>query len=328
MVMTLKILLKILRVYFKNRFLGKRSPVILAHMVTYRCNMRCHYCIYWKWKSYEMNTTEIGKMMNEASELGIAVYTATGGEPLLRNDIDTILKLAKDNGLYTMLVTNGLFLKSRDTSNIDLLTISLDTLDREKFYRITGVDALDRVIEAMKWASEITNTCINVVLHDDNMNEIEDLVRFAESCNVGITFEPVSAYFHGCPNADSKELKKSMLKLLELKREFKCIWNSKQYLKLVYSGEGFNCQPHLLVRVNPNGEVVSPCYDVNYVKTGSLRSKSLKSILESEEYAEGCRIAEKCGRCYLLCYVEPSMIFTSLKWATGSLFDVIRRVKR
>jgi len=271
-----------------------------------------------------MNTSEIEKMLDDALDLGIAIYTATGGEPLLRNDIDKILKMAKDR-FYTMLVTNGLLLNNIDLSNVDLLTISLDTLDRIKFYRITGVDALQRVIEAVKWASRRVDTCINVVLHNSNIDEIENLVNFAESCNVGITFEPVSSYFKGCPEIDKEGLKRAMLKLLSLKKDFKCIWNSREYLKLVYSGRRFNCQSHLLLRVNPDGEVISPCYDVDYVKAGNLKSKSLKSILKSREYLKGCQIARNCGNCYLICYVEPSMIFTNLKWLLEFCTSFLKR---
>jgi len=123
-----------------------------------------------------------------------------------------------------------------------------------------------------------------------------------------------------------EELKRSMQKLHELKREFKCLWNSKAYLRLVCSGESFSCQSHLLLRVNPDGEVISPCYDVDYVTAGNLRYEKLENILRSKKYAEGCKIAMNCGKCYLLCYVEPSMIFTDLKWAARSLYEILKRI--
>jgi len=84
---------------------GSRIPLTLAHMVTFRCNMRCHYCDYWRRSSEEMSLKEIFQMLEECSELGILSYTATGGEPLLREDLPEIFERASDLGLYTILFT-------------------------------------------------------------------------------------------------------------------------------------------------------------------------------------------------------------------------------
>jgi len=323
-----KPVLRVFKSFIKNKILRSPSPVILAHMVTYRCNMCCHYCVYWKWKSDEMNTEEVIRMLMHAAELGIAVYTATGGEPFLRRDMEEILKVAKDNGFFTMLVSNGLLIEGRDVSNIDLLTISLDTLEKGKFYRITGVNALDRVVDAIKWAAGRVDTCINVVLHRDNVCEVEKLVEFAERVGVGITFEPVSVYFKGCPDIDDEELRKGMSKLLKLKEEYECIWNSEQYLKLVHSGKKFRCMPHLLTRISPNGDVISPCYEVEYTNAGTVKNDSLRKIIRSERYRKGCEIALNCNnKCYLLCYVEPSMIFSDVRWAIKNIWDILFRVQ-
>ena len=314
---------RILRAYVKNWLLRKRQPVVLAHMLTYRCNMRCHYCTYWRWNSYEMGKAEVERMIRDAADAGLAVYTATGGEPLLRRDISEILRTAKDSGLYTMLVTNGLLIDRFDNLNVDLLTISLDTLSREKFRRITGVDALDRVVESVKRASQSVQTCINVVLHDENLDEVEDLVTFADNVGAGITFEPVSVYFEGCAGVSEERLKRAVERIIELKREFDCIWNSEHYLHLILSGGKFRCIPHLLLRVNPDGSVISPCYEVDYVTAGNVRFTNLAEIIESEIYAEGCRMAESCRGCYLLCYAEPSMAFSSLRWAVKTLREIV-----
>ncbi len=193
---------------------------------------------------------------------------------------------------------------------MDIVTISLDTLRRDRFYRITGVDALDKVIDSIKWASNVYDVCINVVLHEDNADEVEELVKFADECGVYITFEPVSIYFQGCPDIRNEKLKSVALKLLKLKKEYKCILNSKGYLKLIASGGKFNCLSNLLIRINPDGELIAPCYDVSFVRVGNVRTKSLKDLLSSSKYKRGLEIAKKCRhRCYLLCYAEPGLVF-------------------
>ncbi len=302
--------------------LGKYKPVILAHMVTYRCNMRCIYCEYWKRKSREMKEREVEEMLKEAAELGIAVYTATGGEPLLWN-VSHALKVAKDYGFYTMLATNGLLLKNKKLE-ADIISVSLDTLKRERFLKITGVDAIDRVKEAIRWASERYRVCINCVLYGENVEEVENIVRFAESCNAYVTFEPVSPYFEGCPSLSGESMREVAERILELKREFKNVLNTKAYLKML-GRERFKCISNLLLRVNPDGEIISPCYELNYVRAGNVKD-GIKNVIESEKYRKGVEMAGDCRReCYLLCYAEPSMIFSSVKCTLGFLLEELRR---
>ncbi|WP_048096128.1 radical SAM protein [Geoglobus ahangari] len=313
----------LVKVYFGNRVLRKKRPVIFAHMVTFRCNMRCHYCMYWKKSGEEVSLGEVVKMLKEASEEGLAIYTATGGEPLLRNDIEQIVSAARDYGFYTTLVTNGLLLKRRGLSGLDLLTVSLDTLDREKFARITGVNALNEVVDAIKWASERFRMNVNVVVHEENANEIFRLVEFADSLGIGITFEPVSSYFAGCASISPKTLRRTFAEILRLKRDYRCIWNTEGYLRLVMETQNFPCLPYFLLRVNPDGTVIAPCYEVDHVAVGNLTSQTLKSVVSSDAFIKSCEVGE-CGKCYLLCYVEPSMVFSSLRWAVKSIYGILK----
>ncbi|MBC7114972.1 MAG: DUF3463 domain-containing protein [Archaeoglobi archaeon] len=284
---------------------GKRIPLSLAHMVTFRCNMRCHYCDYWRRSSEELALNEIFRMLEEAAGMGIPSYTATGGEPLLRKDIAEILKFASELDLYTILFTNGLLLREKKIE-ADRIFVSLDTLSREKFMRITGVDALPRILDVLRWAAENHEISLNTVIHGENLDEIEDLVRFADELGVGISFEPVSPYFDGCPSLSREALRKSAEKLLRLKREYRCILNSRKYLEMILRGERFECRPHLLLRVNPDGSVISPCYEIEHVRAGDVRD-GIGNVIRSELYSEGLKRARDCRGCYLSCYAETSM---------------------
>lgn len=323
--MVKKAALRLLKSYIENR-VCKSSPVILAHMVTYRCNMRCTYCNYWQWNSEEMGTKEIAKILGEAADLGIAVYSATGGEPLLRNDLEDILRLSNDNGFYTMVVTNGLLLKGRKF-DADLVTVSFDTLNREQFYHITGMDALQDVVDAIRWATSRYKVTLNTVLHEENLEEVEELTKFAESVDAGITFEPVSSYFEGCPELSCQELSRIAERLLELKKDYKCILNSEAYLNLLVQQRTFKCLSHLLLRLEPDGRVIAPCYEVDGLVAGNLRHQNIQELLESEKYKRGCMLAEECRGCYLLCYTEPSMIFSDVKLALKELTFIAKRMR-
>ncbi len=321
-----KAVVRLAKAWMFARF-GKIRPVILAHIVTYKCNMRCRYCEYWRYRVEEMPWREIEKMLREAAELGIAVYTATGGEPLLWKHTSSTLTKARDLGFYTMLATNGLLLKGKKL-DADMISVSLDTLKRDRYKSVTGVDALERVKEAIIWASERYDVCLNAVLYGENVDEIENLVRFADECGVYITFEPVSPYFEGCPSLSKGEMREAAGRILELKKEFKNILNTRCYLELVRSGGRFRCLSNLLVRVNPDGEVVSPCYELDYIRAGDVR-EGLKNVIKSENYMKGVEMAKSCSRsCYLLCYAEPSLIFSNLRCTLGFLKETLERSVR
>ena len=131
--------------------------------------------------------------------LGIEKIRLTGGEPMMRRDIETITeKLArlKDKGLRDLaLTTNGYFLPDRaqglKAAGLDRITISVDSLKRDVFKQMTGVDVLDRVlagIEAAKQA-ELSPIKINaVIVRGHNEEEVADFAQFARDYDVKMRF--------------------------------------------------------------------------------------------------------------------------------------------
>ena len=131
--------------------------------------------------------------------LGIEKIRLTGGEPMMRRDIETIIeKLArlKDRGLRDLaLTTNGYFLPDRaqglKAAGLDRITISVDSLKRDVFKQMTGVDVLDRVlagIEAAKQA-ELSPIKINaVIVRGHNEEEVSDFAQFARDYDVKMRF--------------------------------------------------------------------------------------------------------------------------------------------
>ena len=131
--------------------------------------------------------------------LGIEKIRLTGGEPMMRRDIETIIaKLArlKDKGLRDLaLTTNGYFLPDRaqglKAAGLDRITISVDSLKRDVFKQMTGVDVLDRVlagIEAAKQA-KLSPIKINaVIVRGHNEEEVSDFAEFARDYDVKMRF--------------------------------------------------------------------------------------------------------------------------------------------
>ena len=172
--------------------------------LTDRCNFRCFYCLPHGEppiapKEQMLSYEEIEYVCGVFVELGIQKIRLTGGEPMMRRDIEQIIfKLAqlKDRGLEDLaLTTNGYFLPHRAESlkqaGLDRITISLDSLKPDVFKQMTGVDVLDRVMEGIRAAKEagLEPIKINaVIVRGHNEDEVADFAAFAREHDVKMRF--------------------------------------------------------------------------------------------------------------------------------------------
>lgn len=158
--------------------------------VTGRCNFNCFFCHAEGYtappnKDLELSLEEFRVVAEAAKRVGFIDYKLTGGEPLIRDDIGEIVDIFASVGGRVSITTNGSFLVKRlkvlDPGKLDHINVSLNSLDREKFKKITGVDVLDKVVEGIRAAYEAGHRIkINfVVLKGLNDNEIEKIVDFA-----------------------------------------------------------------------------------------------------------------------------------------------------
>ena len=172
--------------------------------LTDRCNFRCFYCLPHGEppaapKEQMLSYEEIEYACDIFVELGIEKIRLTGGEPMMRRDIEQIIfKLSqlKERGLSDLaLTTNGYFLPHRAHSlkeaGLDRITISLDSLKRDIFKQMTGVDVLDRVMEGIAAAksADLNPIKINaVIVRGHNEDEVADFAAFAREHDVKMRF--------------------------------------------------------------------------------------------------------------------------------------------
>jgi cyclic pyranopterin phosphate synthase len=172
--------------------------------LTDRCNFRCFYCLPHGEppiapKEQMLSYEEIDYVCEIFVSLGIEKLRLTGGEPMLRRDIETIIgKLTrlKSSGLRDLaLTTNGYYLPERAQSlkdaGLDRVTISLDSLKRDVFKRMTGVDVLDKVlagIDAAKKAGLEPIKINAVIVRGHNEDEVADFAAFAREYDVKMRF--------------------------------------------------------------------------------------------------------------------------------------------
>ena len=172
--------------------------------LTDRCNFRCFYCLPHGEppiapKEQMLSYEEIDYVCEIFVSLGIEKLRLTGGEPMLRRDIETIIRKLgrlKRSGLRDLaLTTNGYYLPDRAQSlkdaGLDRVTISLDSLKRDVFKRMTGVDVLDKVlagIEAAKKAGLEPIKINAVIVRGHNEDEVADFAAFAREYDVKMRF--------------------------------------------------------------------------------------------------------------------------------------------
>jgi len=172
--------------------------------LTDRCNFRCFYCLPHGEppiapKEQMLSYEEIDYVCEIFVALGIEKIRLTGGEPMLRRDIETIIrKLSrlKSAGLHDLaLTTNGYYLPDRAQSlkdaGLDRVTISLDSLKRDVFKRMTGVDVLDKVLAGIAAAkkAQLEPIKINaVIVRGHNEDEVADFAAFAREYDVKMRF--------------------------------------------------------------------------------------------------------------------------------------------
>jgi cyclic pyranopterin phosphate synthase len=190
--------------------------------ITDRCNFRCLYCLpeteaaqnfyrghwahlpdpkpivqQWVPKSSILSFEEIERVIRIAVELGIRKVRLTGGEPLLRHNVeDLVAGVAKIPGIDDLAMTTNGFLfaqkaRALRAAGLKRVTFSLDSLDRANFKKMTGRDGLREVLQAISFAQELGFSPVKVnavVIRGINDHEIESLAAFAREGNLSLRF--------------------------------------------------------------------------------------------------------------------------------------------
>src|SRR5689334_10239384 len=164
--------------------------------VTDRCNIRCQYCmpeLDYQWLPREdlLHFEEISALVDVFIGLGVDRLRLTGGEPLLRRDLSSLVAmLSHKTGLNDLaLTTNGILLAAQidglKAAGLRRITVSLDTLHRDRFVALTRFDEIDRVREGIAAATRVFGQLKidTVVINGVNDDELSELIEFGRSVN-------------------------------------------------------------------------------------------------------------------------------------------------
>ena len=170
--------------------------------VTDRCNLRCQYCMpeeeyVWLPRHDVLSFEEMGRLVDVFADLGVDKVRLTGGEPLLRRDLDRLVRMLAANPRITDLAmtTNGVLLAEQApalrAAGLHRVTVSLDTLREDRFKTLTRRDTHGRVLEGIAavaragWPGFKLDT---VVMRGVNDDELADLIEYAGSVAAEVRF--------------------------------------------------------------------------------------------------------------------------------------------
>ncbi|RMG51085.1 MAG: GTP 3',8-cyclase MoaA [Acidobacteria bacterium] len=170
--------------------------------VTDRCNLRCQYCMpeeeyVWLNRHELLTYEEIAEIADIFTQLGVEKIRFTGGEPLLRRDLDILVRLLAQNDRIRdlALTTNGILLASSAErlrrAGLHRLTVSLDTLRPDRFRALTRKNVHAQVLEGIEVARRVGFEKIKlntVVVRGFNDDELVDLIAFGKEMGAEVRF--------------------------------------------------------------------------------------------------------------------------------------------
>ena len=165
-------------------------PYTLVAELTYKCPLRCVYCsnpLDYGRHATELDTATWLRVFRDAEELGVVQLHLTGGEPLVRDDLEALVAGARGLDLYTNLITSGIPLTRERLARLkalglDNVQVSIQDVAAAASDRIAGLRSFERKLEVARWVKDLgLPLTINTVLHRDNLDHVADVVARAES---------------------------------------------------------------------------------------------------------------------------------------------------
>jgi MoaA/NifB/PqqE/SkfB family radical SAM enzyme len=255
-------------------------------------------------------------------------------------NVPDYIEYAAKKGFYTSMPTNGLALKKYADAcvKLDLLEVSIDTLDREKFTRRRGIDGLPTILAALdhiKGNLQHNTIQINAAVDMENLDDLPALAKFCSERGFLLQTEAVHNVVRTTWQTEDVEMEQAALdkvaaRVMELKKEYKCVRFYEDYYRFYRNG-GFNkafpCRSAShLVNMRPDGSIQFPCAFVSLHR--GAPDMSLQEIYESPEVREIVRQSpemwEFCKGCKIGCPYEVSAYRNSPLTAIRSAFDFLQ----
>jgi pyrroloquinoline quinone biosynthesis protein E len=189
-------------------------PFWLLAELTYRCPLQCPYCsnpLSFARHHQELTSSEWMRVISESRALGTTQLGFSGGEPLIRNDLEHLVAHARGLGFYTNLITSAIGLDERRLAaiaeaGIDSVQISFQASSRELNDAIAGCTSFERKLQAARLvkARKLPLT-LCIVIHRGNIDQIESILELCIALGADYV-ELASTQFYGWAKLNRDQL--------------------------------------------------------------------------------------------------------------------------
>ncbi|MEO8418918.1 MAG: pyrroloquinoline quinone biosynthesis protein PqqE [Methylophilaceae bacterium] len=192
---------------------GQGKPMWLVLELTYRCPLKCVWCNnplnFDQYADKELSTSEWKRVLREGRELGALQLGFSGGEPMLRDDIEELVEEAERLGYYTNLITSGVGLTPERLSalkkaGLKQIQLSIQSAERALTDRLVGARAHDLKLEvAKRIKAEGFPMVLNVPVFRQNIDQVEEILAMAAEIGVDyLEFANIQYYNWALLNRD------------------------------------------------------------------------------------------------------------------------------
>jgi MoaA/NifB/PqqE/SkfB family radical SAM enzyme len=298
---------------------GFKSPYMAMLETTLMCNMFCEYCIFGEEGKFNdlgsrAPRERIFRRIDELEALGVFAISFSGGEPLLNPHTVDYIAYAADKGLWTSMPTNGLLIRkyADGLARLDMLEVSIDSLNPEHFARRRGLHALPRILENLDFVLKKRKpftTQINAVVNMETLDDLPELAKYASERDLVLAPEAVHNVMRAgeaLPDAElhGEEIDKVESFLGKLRASYpknvRFYTHYYQFYRQGGFGPHFPCRhPSKLISIKPDGSVHLPCAFVTLFKSQAPLEEifalpEVKSIIAREttlwDFCKGCKI--------------------------------------
>ncbi len=322
---------------------GRQSldyPLMGYIYLTYRCNLACTYCNDGQGVKYPQKQIDRELTFDEWIELfralrrSIDMLILTGGEPYCRDDLAEILRAVRGMGYRMVCVlTNGLNLDEQtDTlDRIDRLMISLDTMDHGRGDRMLGRPGVHRrIVRNVQLAAGLRRRKrfklqLNVCITPENVADAHDVIDFALEHNIGFAAVPeIRGFYPADGLVENAEYEALIRRILDLKRRGCDVAGSMLYNQGIRRFDDYRCQPTLLARVRPNGDLIYPCNKRDTAGGNLLQTADYGAAVEQGSRLHG-PVPDCDNRCHAGCYMDFSLLVQKPWWLLHELYLALVR---
>jgi MoaA/NifB/PqqE/SkfB family radical SAM enzyme len=308
-------------------------PLLFSYYVTHRCSLNCRYCCDGDGKRFaedpipELQTADVKRLLSILRAAGDTL-DVTGGEPLMRDDLEEILAHARQIGFRTVLNTKGIGFPDRRNmlEYIDVLVVSVDTLDPDGLATLIGRPraTAEAILATLDFAlAQRRRTgmklALSAVATPDNLAEVAGVLEFTQRHSLGFQVSPEIVGTTANPLLrDNAEYRKLIDRVLAAKKQSRGVLGVPEYFAGIRDFGRFRCHPMLMPVVRPDGRMYYPCLEWKQAEINLLEVGDYFEALRSARRRFG-KIPDCRDCCHIFCHAALSLLQTHPISALGEL---------